>query len=145
MNRTAEVEAVGGELIAYDPAIFPDLINQDPREVAARFAKRFMAAETIDDLFNVLDGNTSQSLVGRRVQIRAVAWAPYQSDAGIIPLAVCDAADVETGEALEFATTSQALTMFVRRAELIGALPFNARITETKTRSGQTALNFERV
>lgn len=145
MAKNDTEEVVGAEVIAYDPAIFPDLISQDPAEVRERFTARFMRAETLDDLFNVLQGSTSQDLVGKRVQIRGVAWAPYMSDDGIIPLAICDAADVETGEALEFATTSQMLTTFIRRAELIDALPFNARITETKTRSGQNALNFERV
>lgn len=133
------------DLVQYDQALFPTLLDQDPEAVRERFARRFMAAETLQDLFDVLGGNTSKDLVGKRVQISAVAWAPYESDRGIIPLAICTAADVETGEVLEFATTSEALTMFIRRAELIGALPFNARIAAKKTRSGQTALNFEPV
>ena len=133
------------ELVAYDPALFPKLLDQDPREIAKRFAARFAQAETIDDLFSVLDGNTSKDLVGKRVQVTAVAWAPYESDRGIIPNAICTAADVETGQVFEFATTSEMLTMFIRHAELIGALPFNAKIVEKVTRSGQKALNFERV
>ena len=132
------------EIVAYDPAIFGNLVDQDPAAVSARFAERFMRAETVDDLFNALEGNTSKNLVGKRMQITAVSWAPFESDRGIIPNAICTAADVETGEVFEFATTSEALTLFIRRAELIGALPFNARIAEKRTRSGQTALNFER-
>lgn len=131
------------ELVAYDRDLFPTLLDQDPEAVRARFAARFMAAETIDDLFAVLQGSTSKDMVGKRVQIVSVAWAPFESDRGVIPLAICNAADVETGEAFEFATTSEALTMFIRRAEMVGALPFNARITSKKTRSGNNALNFE--
>lgn len=145
MSTKSEPETVGGELIAYDTALFPDLLSQDPGDVSARFAARFMAAETIDDLFGALEGNLGKNLVGKRLQLTAVQWAPYESDRGVIPNAIVAAADVETGEFVEFATTSEALTMFLRRAELIGAFPFNARITEKKTRSGNTALNFERV
>lgn len=132
------------ELVAYDPALFPALVDQDPDEVQSRFAKRFLAAETIEDLFGVLSGNTSKDLVGRALEIRKVSWAPFESDRGIIPNAICEAADVNTGELVEFATTSAMLTMFIRRAELIGALPFVARITSKKTRNGNNALNFER-
>ena len=133
------------EVVAYDPSLFPTLKEQDENDVRLRFAARFQRAETIDDLFNVLQGNTSDKMVGRAVEIRSVEWAPYESDRGVIPLAVCQAVDGETGEMLEFATTSDMLTMFVRRAELIGAFPFRARIVEKKTRTGQTALNFERI
>jgi hypothetical protein len=35
--------------------------------------------------------------------------------------------------------------MFIRRAELIGAIPFDAKIVGKKTANGQTALNFERL
>lgn len=137
VNASAAVEL-------YNRDLFPTLLDQDPEEVRARFAARFMRAETIEDLFDVLEGSTSKDMIGRSVQIRAVAWAPYESDRGIIPLAVCDAADLKTGEVIEFATTGEMLCMFIRRAELVGALPFEARITGKRTRSGQTALNFER-
>ena len=110
-----------------------------------RFAQRFMAAESIDDLFDALEGNLSRSLVGHKVRISSVAWAPYQSDRGTIPLAICQAVDLTTGEETEFATTAGVLTMFIRRAELIGAIPFDAKIVGKKTSNGQTALNFERV
>lgn len=135
----------GTELAPYDQALFPDLLSQDPAAVRERFARRFAQAETLEDLFSVLEGQTSKDMVGRRVQLSGVAWAPFESDRGVIPLAICQAADVETGEAFEFATTSEALTMFIRRVELIGAFPFNAKIAAKKTRGGQTALNFERV
>ena len=133
------------EIVAYDPELFPALLDQDPREATARFARRFMIAESLDDLFNVLEGNTSQAMVGRTIEIKAVAWVPYEADIGVIPNAICQAVDTATGEILEFATTSSALTMFIRRAELIGEIPFEAKIAAKKTRSGQTALNFERI
>lgn len=134
----------GAELAAYDRAMFPDLLAMDPQTVRERFARRFAAAQSLDDLFAVLEGSTSKDLVGKVLQIEQVAWAPFESDRGIIPNAICTAADIATGEVIEFATTSEALTMFIRRAELVGALPFRARITAKKTRSGQTALNFEK-
>lgn len=134
----------GTELEPYNHALFPDLLSQDPGAVRERFARRFMAAETLDDLFNVLEGTTSKDMVGRRIQVAQVAWAPFESDRGVIPLAICQASDADTGEVMEFATTSEALTMFIRRCEVIGALPFTARIAAKKTRGGNTALNFVR-
>lgn len=132
------------DLVAYDPALFPALVEQDPAAVADRFTRRFLQAETLEDLFGVLDGNTSKDLVGKVLEVQAVEWVPFESDHGVIPNAICTATDTETGEVIEFATTSMMLTMFIRRAELLGALPFTARITSKKTRNGQNALNFER-
>lgn len=132
------------DLVAYDPALFPALLEQDPLAVTARFAERFARAETLEDLFNVLEGNTSKDLIGHTLEVQAVSWVPFESDRGVIPNAICTAVDTATGELFEFATTSSVLTMFIRRAELVGALPFTARIAGKKTRSGQTALNFER-
>lgn len=145
MTKTDAIDTVGTDVIQYDPELFPQLLSQDTAAVTARFAERFLKAESLDDLFNVLQGNSSQDMVGRRVRILGVSWAPYESDRGVIPLAIADAVDIDTGETVEFATTSAMLTMFIRKAELIGELPFEARITAKKTRSGQTALNFERV
>ncbi len=136
--------AVNGELVLYDQSLFPMLREQDPEEVQARFARRFQQAQSLEDLFSVLEGTSSQDLVGHVLEIRGVQWAPYGSDRGTIPLAICDAVNLGTGEAIEFATTSGMLTVFIRQAELIGALPFKARISEKLTRSGQKALNFER-
>lgn len=144
MTDSSDEPVTNGEVVLYDRDLFPQLLDQDPLEVRKRFAARFSRAETIDDLFAVLEGSTSKDMVGRVLQIRGVQWAPYESDRGIIPLAVCDAADLRTGEVIEFATTGEMLCMFIRRAELVGALPFEARVTSKRTRSGQTALNFER-
>jgi len=143
-EATDIVLAASAESVLYNRDLFPQLLDQDPAAVRERFAARFMKAETIDDLFAVLEGSTSKDMVGRSLQIRSVQWAPYESDRGVIPLAVCEAADMQSGEVIEFATTGEMLCMFIRRAELVGAIPFQARITSKKTRSGQTALNFER-
>jgi hypothetical protein len=136
--------AASTEVVLYDQALFPALLDQDPAVVRERFAKRFAAATDVDDLFSILQGNTSKDMVGKAITINSVAWAPYESDRGIIPLAVCDAVDINTGEVLEFATTGEMLTMFIRQAELIDVLPLSVRITSKKTRSGNNALNFER-
>lgn len=138
-------DVVGGELVLYDTTLWPTLLDQDPEAVAARFAERFKRAESLNDLFDVLEGNSTKNMVGLKVRVDSVSWAPYESERGVIPNAICRGANLDTGEVIEFATTSQMLTLFIRRAELIKALPFEARIAAKKTRSGQTALNFERV
>lgn len=134
---------IGQDLALYDRGMFPDLLNQDPREVQARFASRFSRAKTIEDLFNVLSGTVSRDMVGRRLELRSVKWAPYESDDGVIPLGIAEAADLDSGEVVEFATTSMMLTLFLRQAELVNAYPFEARITSKRTRGGRDALNLE--
>lgn len=129
----------------YDRSMFPVLLDQSPEAVQARFAEQYAKATSLAELFNVLEGNSSKDLIGRKIEIGAVNWAPYESERGIIPLAICEGVDLDTGEVIHFVTTSSSLTMFIRMAELIDVLPFSAKITSKKTRSGQTALNFERV
>jgi hypothetical protein len=145
MAKEEELTATSTDVELYDHQMWPRLLDQDPEAVQARFAERFKQAKNIDDLFDVLEGNSSKNMVGRKVEVRDVAWAPYESDRGVIPNAIASAVDLDTGEQIEFATTSSALTLFIRQAELVGALPFRARIASKKTRSGREALNFERV
>jgi hypothetical protein len=145
-DRQAEVvDATATDLVLYDHNLFPELKWADPEDMGQRFADRFKRAESVDDLFDVLQGNNTKGMVGRRLEIQAVEWQAFQSDRGVIPNAICLAADVDSGEVLEFATTSMFCAMFIRRAELIDALPLKVKITSTKTRSGQTAINFEKV
>lgn len=124
---------------------FPTLNESDPAAVMDRMAKRIHASETIDQLFDSLKGVTSDELVGKSVEVTGVEWSVYESDRGPIPLATVEAVDLTTGEAFEFATTSFMLVHFLRRAQLIGSIPFRARIAGKKTRNNQTALNFERL
>ena len=133
------------QIEAYNHALFPDLLQTDPESVMVRFAERFQKAETLDDLFDALESNLSRSLINHKVRIQSVQWAPYQSDRGIIPLAICRADDLTTGEETEFATTGRVMTMFLRRAEILNCIPFEAKIVGKKTANGQTALNFERL
>lgn len=139
------VDATSTDVVLYDPNLFPELQWQDPLEANSRFAERFGRAESLDDLFGVLSGNSSQNMVGRRLEIQAVDWIAYQADAGVIPNAICLAADIDSGEVLEFATTSGMCTMFIRKAELLGLLPIRVKIVEKITKSGNKALNFEKV
>lgn len=144
MTKTDLPNPTSGEVVLYDPQLFPNLRERDPDQAMRRLAQRFERAESLEDLFNVLEGQASRDLVGRRLEIFEVEWEPYKSQRGVIPLAVCQAVDTETGEKLEFVTTSVMMTLFLRRAELAGLLPFVARIVATPTRDGQEALNFER-
>ena len=136
--------STASSVVLYDTAMWPDLMNQDPSAQRLKFAKRFARAETIDDLFGVLEGNNSQALVGHTVKITGVEWQPYESDEGIIPNGIIEAVDTATGEVIEFATTSEMVTLFIRRAELLGLIRFTAKITQKKTKAGNQALNLER-
>ena len=139
------VDATTSDVVLYDPNLFPELRWQDPLEANSRFAARFERAENLDDLFGVLSGNSTQNMVGRRIEIQDVDWIAYQADQGVIPNAICLAADIDSGEVLEFATTSGMCTMFIRKAQLLGLLPVRVKIVEKVTKSGNRALNFERV
>lgn len=124
---------------------FPEIREVNPDDVAARMAARVQKAANLDELFDSLEGNSSDALVGKSFEFSAIAWQPYESQKGIIPMAVCTAVNLDTGEETEFVTTGGMLVHFLRRAQVLGALPFSARIVEKTTRSGQKALNFERV
>lgn len=128
----------------YDPELFRNLPTVAPQDMARRFVERFERAETLDDLFDALEGENSKGLAGKTVVIKDVQWQWYLSETGRIPNAICTAAIMPDGEVKEFATTGMVLTMFLRRAQLLGKLPFKAKIVGVKTASGQTALNFER-
>jgi hypothetical protein len=126
-------------------AAFPNIAENDSNEASARIASRMLKAESVDDLFDVLDGNSSDKLVGKSLTINGVTWQLYKSDRGDIPQAVVDAVDKATGEVLEFVTTGGMLVYFLRRVEMLGKFPFDAKITEKTTKRGNKALNFERV
>ena len=124
---------------------FPELKPTDPIKATYRMAERMLGGETLDDLFDATTGKTSDDLIGKAYEFLAVSWQAYEAERGVIPQAVCEVIDLATGEVTEFVTTATMLVMFLRRAEQIGRLPFKARIAGKRTKSGQTALNFERV
>jgi hypothetical protein len=131
-----------------DPVLaanFPTIREVSPEAVMARMAQRVQRADNIDDLFDSLTGNSSDALVGKSFEFISVEWQPYESDRGVIPQAVVQGVDLTSGELTEFVTTGGMLVQFLRRAEVIGAFPFRARIVEKTTKRGQRALNFERV
>jgi hypothetical protein len=145
-------EAGTGEVAAPDEATeallmeaFPELQAIDPEAVKVRMASRVHQAQSLDDLFDTLAGNSSDLLVGKSYEFQAIVWQPYESENGPIPQAVCSAVDLSTGEATEFVTTAFMLVNFLRRAQVLNVLPFKARIVEKQTKRGQKALNFERV
>lgn len=131
--------------IAYDPNVFGELLSQDPQDVRDRILRRIADAPDFESACDVLEGKTSQNQVNRVFAFLDVQWAPYESDRGFIPLAICNVVDNKTGETSEFVTTSEVLTALIRKAELTGAFPFVRRIVAKNTNSGQKALNFERV
>lgn len=117
---------------------------RDPERIARLMGERIDRAKTLDQLFAVTAGTTSDDLIGRTYEILSVEWDAYEADQGLVPLALVSAIDYSNGEQAEWATTASMLTRFIRRAEVLNLLPFTARIEGRRTRSGQTALNFVR-
>jgi hypothetical protein len=144
-NQVEVVQTSSEEVEVYSPALLAMCQQQDPQEVLKRFARRFDQAGTLDELFDVLQGTNSQMLIGRALEVRHVEWAPYQAERGTIPLAIVQAADIDGGELIEFATTGAMMCLFLYKWQLLKLKPFQARIVGKKTNSGQTALNFERL
>jgi len=133
------------EVVPPSSSLFPEVLKVDPEAVAERMKGRVRQADSLDALFDSLTGQTSDALIGQSFEFVEVAWQPYESDKGVIPMAVCYVVNLASGEVTEFVTTGGMLVEFLRRAEVLGAFPFRARIVGKKTNSGQTALNFERV
>lgn len=152
MSNEAElVDATGTDVVLYDHNLFPELRWQDPNEVNTRFAARYGSATTLDELYDASGGDSVKNLVGETVQILDVDFVAYQADDGVIPNGLVVAANVKTGEVVQFACTASQPNMFMARALSLGLLPeakgkdpVLVRITDTKTRSGQTAVNFEK-
>lgn len=115
-----------------------------PEEVSNRIASRVMGAGSLDELFDVWEGQASRDLAGRSFEIRSIEWGWYQADTGEIPLAVVDAVDLKTGEETTWPTTARNLVTFLWKAEEMDALPFEARIVGETTKSGRTVLRFAR-
>lgn len=133
------------EIELYDRKAFPDDLFMTARESGTRVAGRIVDATTMEQVFDALEGHTSKDMVGQALTVTGVSWTLYESAEGLIPNAIVEAASVETGEAVEFATTSTQLVAVLRKAQLIDGFPFNARIGSVKTRDGFTALKWERL
>jgi hypothetical protein len=124
---------------------FGEVDVSSPEDILGRMGKRYDKAENLDDLFDALGGQSSDALVGKKYRHHNVKWQPYQTEKGVIPLAVCEVTDLDTGEETEYVTSAYMLVRFLRRAKQLDAFPFDARITGKRTNRGQTALNYERV
>jgi hypothetical protein len=145
MAAEAEVVKSGQTgVVLYDTNMFGELRWQDPAEIGLRAGKRIDGAQSADDLFDVMTGNTASKLVGKVLEIREVDFIAYQADDGVIPNGICTAVDTGSGEVLEFSVTSLVCTHQLKKAQIMGWLPWKVRITEVQTRNNQKALNFER-
>lgn len=138
------VDATAAGMVLYDVTLFGQLKWQDPQDMGRKIGERMNRATSVDELFTVLEGSNTQGLIGRKVEILGADFYAYQSEEGVIPNAICQAADIATGEVLEFATTSGFCTAFLRKVQLLNGFPVQVKVTETLTRSGQKAINFEK-
>lgn len=134
---TSDVVASSGMLVNARKA--------DPEAATRRMAERMLKATTLDDLFDSTKGVTSDELDGKSIEVVSVEWQEYESDRGAIPQAVVQAVDLINGDAFEFVTTASMLVTFLYKAQALGQIPFKARIAGKRTKSGNTALNFERL
>lgn len=125
-------------------AAFPDT-ERDVEAVQAKMAARLWESESLDELFDSLQGKTSDKLVGKVIEVQSLDWDTYESaDRGPIHCVTVSGKDVANGEEIEFWTSGYMVVRFLRKAELLHLLPFKARVEGKKTRSGQTALNLVR-
>ena len=126
-------------------ALFPELLSTDPESTLwaalPTGSRRPRRSTTCSTPWRATSPGPSSATRSGSTRCSGRPTSPT----GVVPLAICQAVDLTTGEETEFATTGGVLTMFIRRAELIGAIPFDAKIVGKKTASGQTALNFERL
>jgi hypothetical protein len=106
--------------------------------------KRMAKAQSLDDLFGVFEGKSSQLLVGKVVTVTdfELGWyTPRDRDTRIRSATIlCSEDDKE----LDFFTTAPNLVGFCIMAKSIGAVPFTAKIASDTTRAGFNALRFER-
>lgn len=143
-GEMTEEKAANAIAAVFGGMAMPMRDKEDPRAVQARIAKKIMSKDNLDDMFDALDSQASDTLVGRRFTIKSVEFDIYHADDGDVPLAVVQSIDLKTGEPEEWVTTAVNLTSFLANAVRIEALPFDAKIGERKTGNNQSALRFER-
>jgi hypothetical protein len=155
-KATGAAKKTNSEVLSPDEALalrlkdsFPDVRASDPEAVADRMAGRLHKATSMDELFDALEGSSSDQWIGKPIEVLSIEWETYDavrpSGTVTIPKAVCQIVDITTGEIDEFMTTAKMLVHFLRQVEVLDAYPFKARIVEKTTKGGQKALNFERL
>lgn len=137
-------ETVTGDIVA-PSGIVVNATKADPEAAVRRMSERMLKADSLDALYDSTKGITSDELDGKSIEVTSVEWQQYESDRGPIPQAVVQATNLIDGDVFEFVTTATMLVTFLFKAQQLGAIPFKARITGKKTKSGNTALNFERL
>ena len=138
------VDTITGEIVA-PGGIVVNATKADPEAAVRRMSERMLKADSLDALYDSTKGITSDELDGKSIEVTSVEWQQYESDRGPIPQAVVQATNLIDGDVFEFVTTATMLVTFLYKAQQLNAIPFRARITGKKTKSGNTALNFERL
>ncbi len=121
--------------------------STDPEAAQRRILERLFASNSIEEAFDVWEGQSSEDLEGRTFTITGVRWAPYTrpEDGEKIPLAEVSHVDEDGEELRPFVTTAANLVGFLLAAEQGGWFPFTARVVGEKTSRNRTALRFARV
>ena len=142
-----------GETLPMFPGFGAAIVAEaDPEAAQRSIVKRMLGAQSLDELFAVHEGQSSEHLVGKTFLISGVEWGTYTpseptADGSIrtIPLARVTAVDTATDRACDFPTTAPNLTAFLWQAEQLGAFPFRAKIGSVKSSRGYEVLRFERI
>lgn len=118
--------------------------KSDAEAAQDNILKRMAKAQSLDDLFGVFEGKSSQLLVGKVVTVTdfELGWYTPRDRDTRIRSATIIATEGETE--LDFFTTAPNLVGFCIMAKNIGAVPFTAKIASDTTRAGFNALRFER-
>jgi len=143
-DETTDAEAANDVPALWDGIDMQLPERRDPVEVQRDILSRMAAATTLDELFDVHGGTSSDDLIGRRFRITDVTWSIYDSDKGPLPLAQVASVDLDTGQKADWITTATNLTGFLAVAQRNGLLPVEVKVDGVKTRSGNTALVFRR-
>jgi hypothetical protein len=124
---------------------FPIEVAEDPLAIQKSIVARVFQATSLDELFGVWEAKTSDQLEDMTVKVLDAEFSTYTPVDGNGPMPLARVTYESNDKQDTFITTSPNLTSFIAQAQNLQALPFTAKIVGSRTRSGQTALHFERV
>jgi len=142
--ETADEERNQPEAVLANDDRIPIDWNTDPLAVQRKIVDRIFKAQTVDEVFEVYEGDATSALANKVFTVLEVSFAPYESEHGVIPMAHVDGTLEGDGEITSWRTTSTSIVAMLAKLHALQAFPLKVRIVGSKTRGNFTAYHLEK-
>ena len=143
--ETADEERNVPEAVLANDDRIPIDWNTDPLAVQRKIVDRIFKAQTVDEVFEVYEGDATSALANKVFTVLEVSFAPYESEHGVIPMAHVDGTLEGDGEITSWRTTSTSIVAMLAKLHALQAFPLKVRIVGSKTRGNFMAYHLEKV